>query len=133
MIFLDSSFLISFEVANDSNHERAVSIMRNVVKGVYGTAVISNFIFDETVTVTFARTNLSNAISAGEGMKASYAMEIVEEKIFNDAWDLFKNQKNTELSFIDCTSVILLQERGIKNIATFDQDFKKIKGINAIS
>ena len=45
---------------------------------------------------------------------------------------LFSKQKNTTLSFIDCTTVSVIRENDIKNIATFDEGFGKIKGINTV-
>jgi len=45
---------------------------------------------------------------------------------------LFSKQKNTILSFTDCTTVSVMRENNIKNIATFDEDFGKIKGINTV-
>ena len=35
-------------------------------------------------------------------------------------------------SFTDCTTLALMEKENIKNIATFDKDFKKIKEINVI-
>ena len=134
MIFLDSSFLISFGVEKDSNHEKAVEVMKEIAKGKYGEAFISDYIFDETITVTLARTkSLSKAVIAGTGMKKSYSIEKVDDRIFEEAWGFFQSQKQTIFSFTDCTNIFVMQESNIKNIATFDEDFKKVKGINVIS
>jgi len=133
MIFLDSSFLISFEVEKDSNHVKAVKIMHDILNHKYGSAVISDYIFDETVTMTLAKTDLKKAIAAGKGMKMSYEMEKIDERLFEESWKTFADQIKTRLSFTDCTIISLMREKGIRNIATFDEDFKKIETINVIS
>ena len=59
-------------------------------------------------------------------------MRKVDREIFDNAWQIFKEQKNTKLSFTDCTILAIMRNEGISNIATFDKDFKKIDGINVI-
>lgn len=133
MIFLDSSFLISFEVEKDSNHDKAVKIMRDILSHKYGPPVISDYVFDETVTMTLAKTDLKKAVTAGKGMKISYEMKKVDEGLFEESWKIFAEQIKTRLSFTDCTIISLMREKGIRNIATFDEDFKKIETVNVIS
>ena len=133
MIFLDSSFLISFEVEKDSNHVKAVKIMHDILNHKYGSPVISDYIFDETVTMTLAKTDLKKAIAAGKGMKMSYEMKKIDERLFEESWKTFADQIKTRLSFTDCTIISLMREKGIRNIATFDEDFKKIETVNVIS
>ena len=56
----------------------------------------------------------------------------VDKTSFDQAQHLFSKQKNSTLSFIDCTTVSVMRENDNKNIATFDEDFGKIKGINTV-
>ena len=134
MIFLDSSFLISLEVEKDENHQRAIDLRSRILKGDFGSSVISDYIFDETMTVTFGRTkDLGKAVAVGVKLKDPSILIKLEESDFESAWDLFKNQKNTKLSFTDCTNLAIMKRMSIKDIAAFDEDFKKIGGINVIS
>lgn len=133
MIILDSSFLVSVEVETDQNHERAVEIRNKIIKGDFGELFISDYIFDETVTVTFNKTkDLNKAVEVGEILMGLTEILKVEEKTLEETWKIFKNQKKTMLSFTDCTILALMQEKGIKNLATFDEDFDKIEDINVI-
>ncbi|MEK6909849.1 MAG: PIN domain-containing protein [Candidatus Aenigmatarchaeota archaeon] len=134
MIFLDSSFLVSVEVETDQNHEKAIKIRDEIIEGKFDKTVISDYIFDETVTVTFGKTkDLNKAVLVGSNLKKSAEMIKVDEKSFEEAWDIFKGQKDTKFSFTDCTIVSLMRKENITNIATFDEDFKKVKGINVVS
>ncbi len=133
MIFLDSSFLISVEVETDQNHERAIKIRDEIINNKYGRNVISDYVFDETVTVTFGRTkDLEKTILVGENLKNSVEILKVDDDIFQEGWILFKNQKNTKFSFTDCITLSIMKKDGIRNIATFDEDFRKSEGINVI-
>lgn len=133
MIFVDSSFIISYEIEEDVNHTKADKMMGDILDGKYGKIFISNFIFDECVTVVFVKSkNLSLAIKSGENLKRSTELLEVDHTIFNGSWDLFKNQKGTKFSFTDCTTLALMKKEDITNIATFDGDFKSVKGITVI-
>lgn len=47
----------------------------------------------------------------------------VEKSSFDKAWDLFRKQKDTVLSFTDCTTISIMQENYIEKIATFERRF----------
>ena len=133
MIFLDTSFLVAFEVETDSNHESASILMDKIAKNEFGMTLISDYIFDETATVTFNKTkDLEKAIKSGISMKNSFFLEKIGDKDFDSAWEVFRNQKGTKFSFTDCTNLVVMEKLGIKNIATFDEDFTKIKEINVL-
>jgi len=133
VIFLDSSVLVSYEVDGDINHEKAVKLIREIAKGKFGEVFTSDYIFDETITVTFVKAkSLSKAITVGNYIKDSTEVLKVDESIFENAWELFKKQKETKLSFTDCTTLNVMEENKILTIATFDEDFKKIETINVV-
>ena len=133
MIFLDTSFLVALEVDTDISHENAVALMNKILDGEFGKPIISDYIFDETVTVTFSRTkDLEKATKLGTSLKKSTLIKLID-KDFDETWELFRNQKGTKLSFTDCSNLVIMKKTGTRNIATFDEDFKKIKEINVIS
>lgn len=132
MIFLDSSFIIGYYNRNDEHNERAVKIMKDIIAGKYGNPVISDYIFDEIMTVLFNKLNLKTSIKIGDNILNVFDWFVLDENLFLNSFEIFKNQKNTKLSFTDCSNLILMESKDIKNIATFDEDFLKIDGINII-
>ena len=134
MIFLDSSFLVAVEVETDQNHEKAVKIRDEIIEGKFGKVFISDYIFDETVTVTFGRTkDLEKSVLAGSNLRNSVEIINIDERDFEAAWEIFKKQKDTTFSFTDCTNVALMRKDSIENIATFDEDFQELKEMNVVS
>ena len=133
MIILDTGMLFGFEVASDKKHADAVRIINDVVDGIYGTAIITDYIFDEIVTLTFARTkDLSQAAVVGERLNNLEILKI-DQAIFDDAWKIFKSQETKKgFSFTDCTTIVAMKANGIDKIATFDSGFRQIKGIKVI-
>jgi len=125
LIFLDASFLVSYLVERDINHPRAVELVNEIVSGTHGTAVTSDYVFDETVTVVLVRSkSLDVAVTAGGLIRESIAMIMIDEGIFENSWMTFKNQVSTNFSFTDCTILTLVKENHIDKIATFDKEFE---------
>lgn len=108
------------------NHAKSVELMRDVVNAAYGPPVTSDYIFDETATVTFLRTkSLKTARLVGDSMLKAFRILRVDEAIFQAAWLIFKNQKGTTFTFTDSTTIELMQQNDIRNIATFDGEFRR--------
>lgn len=133
MIILDTSFIVAFYNTRDENHQKAVGLMQDIINGKYGRLYVTDYIFDEIVTVIFIRLkNLSKTVKIGEIIKKSTELLEVERPDFENAWEFFKKQKMTTFSFTDCTTLEIMKRKDINNIATFDKDFKKIKEVNVI-
>jgi predicted nucleic acid-binding protein len=112
-------------VERDINHPRAVELVNEIVSGTHGTAVTSDYVFDETVTVVLVRSkSLDVAVTAGGLIRESIAMIMIDEGIFENSWMTFKNQVSTNFSFTDCTILTLVKENHIDKIATFDKEFE---------
>ncbi len=130
MILIDTNLFISYRNEDDSKHKEALEIFKKISEGNFGEYIISDYIFDEIVTVCSLRKSHDEAISLGNFLLENVNILKVTERIFEISWEIFK--KNINFSFTDCTNLGLMKEFGIKKIATFDKDFKKIKEIEVI-
>ena len=132
MIILDTSLIVSYKIENDQTHGKAVKIMNDISNGIYGKPVISDYIFDEVVSVIFFRSkSLQLAIDAGNEIMKNITMEKIDDGVFGMAWETFAGQKGTGFSFTDCTILALLRKGNIEKLATFDLDFEKA-GVNIV-
>ncbi len=133
MILLDTSFIIAFYSEVDKNHKKARELMKRIVVKEFGDLFISDYIIDEVATGLLKKTGITETVRiCGELLESAYLLTI-DEALFYNSLDLFKKQKNTLLSFTDCSNVAVMDYRGIKNLAAFDDDFKSVKSINLIS
>ena len=125
MIFLDTSFLVAYIVEKDTNHEKAVSLMKEIVQGEHGSAITSEYVFEETVTVVLVRSrSLESAVKTGDIIKESIPVLDVGNNVFEASWKRFRNQKNTKLSFTDCTILEMVESNHLDKLATFDREFE---------
>ena len=130
MIILDTSFLISFYNSRDNNHNKSWKVMEELIAEKHGEICITDYIFDECATVLFSRLkDLEKAVMICESIKKVKCFKI-EDTLFEEAWQIFKNQKNSKFSFTDCTILSLMKEMKINSIATFDKEFEKIASIS---
>ena len=130
MIFLDTSFIISYYNKEDINNTRAVNLMKKMSENKDKFFVISDYVFDECATILSQKIkNKIESIKAIDDILSFTDLIFVEKEIFNRSWELFKNQDNTKLSFTDCSIIAMSKSKGIREIATFDEEFKKIKDI----
>lgn len=128
-LFLDTSFLVAYYNVDDENHSRAEALMRRIIKDTYP-VVISDYIFGECCTVLLVRLkDLKKTVLICELLKDTDLLK-VDDFCFTHAFELFKEQKGTKLSFTDCSTLALMQMNSIKKIITFDEDFRKIKWID---
>lgn len=133
MIFLDSSLIVAYLNEADQNHSRALQVARDVAEEKYGSPVISDYVFDEVITVMLVKTkDLGRVARLGERLLSANQLIRIDEQLFNSAWKTFKQQQRPTFSFTDCTSMALCRLNGISNIATFDSDFDKLHEFKTI-
>ncbi len=130
-VFIDSSVLCSYANAKDIHHYKSVSLINEIAARKYGNGIITDYVFDETVTVALRRTNKKTAIGLGNLiLNSELLMAKVSPIVFKKAWEFF--QKDHNFSFTDCTIIAFMQTFDIKTIATFDNEFKNLKNFEVI-
>jgi len=98
----------------------------------YGEAFLTDFIFDETLTVLLSKIKDKNRlISIGEILKMKIK-ERISEDLFERSWKIFKEQNKTSFSFTDCSIIAVINKTNTSYLATFDEEFKSIEGISII-
>jgi predicted nucleic acid-binding protein len=133
VILLDSSLIVAYSNELDQNHIKAKQIIDDVAKERYGTPIITDYVFDEVVTVMLARTkSLARVTGLGETLLGATQLVRIDEGLFDMAWVIFKQQRKNKFSFTDCTSIAVCRAREISNVATFDEDFAELDAVNAI-
>jgi len=128
VVFLDTGFILAIRNSDDSNHAKATEIMKECLSGKFGKIIVSNFVFDETVTLTLVRTHNKNLVKdIGNYIMNSTRIKLLHlnETEFVATWELFLKYFEKGLSFTDCSILVMgkLFESNVY-IATFDSHFK---------
>lgn len=127
--FADTSFLVAFYNSRDDHHRQARDFIADLSKRKANTGfIITDYIFDETLTTILSRGGKRLAIEAAEKIFSSSSISImtIDPEIFGQSYDLFIRYADQEWSFTDCSSIAFLKthlaERPI-SVATFDKHF----------
>lgn len=130
-VFLDTAYLVAFHNEDDNRHSEAVELAGYMKKGELGNLFTSYYVIDEALTLSLSRFGHKMAVELGEAiLNSEITILEVPKNVFEEAWLLFKERNN--LSFTDCTAVKLMNQKGIKNIATFDSSFRQFKEISVL-
>ena len=128
VVFLDTGFILAIRNSDDNNHVKATDIMKECLSGKFGRIIVSNFVFDESVTLTLVRTHNKNLVKdIGNYIFNSPRINLLHlsETEFLATWELFLKYFEKRLSFTDCSILVMtkLFESNVY-IATFDNHFK---------
>ena len=125
-VFIDTGVFVALRNADDEFHGRSIELMKQALKGGFGRIVTSDYVVDEAITTALVRTKRHDlAVDLGEYILESPRITKlpVDEDIFKKAWQKFKLLKDKPLSFTDCTSLTIIEKKGIKHIMSFDSGF----------
>lgn len=122
--FVDTSFIIALEIVNEQHHKIARSFWLNLSKK--NTQLITtSYIFDETVTFFNSRQLHSKAVEIGQSLLYSRLIDFihVDQVLFEQAWLVFQKYNDKSYSLTDCISFVVMQQRQITQVLTFDRHF----------
>lgn len=113
----------------DARHDVASEALEAVYDGELGTPVVSDYIYNEAVTLTLSRGSFPPAKRLGERLRGVdpypkvYAMHRVTAAVFDDAVEIFERFDDQALSFTDATTVALCRRHDLDSVLSFDDDF----------
>lgn len=126
-IFVDSNILIALFNHEDALHGSVQKLWKDIEREY--SFVISNFVFLETVTVLSQRRNKAVAQEAGREILRNPAFRHihVDENLQEESWRIFQETENKNVSFVDCSTIALMQFKDISKLLTFDKEFKTLQ------
>lgn len=134
-VLVDTGVLYADHDRDATRHDEAVSALESVYDGQLGQPLISDYIFDEAVTLTLKRSgSFAAAKSIGERLRGAgsypgvYEMLRVTPSVFDDAVTVFERYDDQQLSFTDATTIALARDNAVDAVLAFDDDFDGIVG-----
>ena len=120
-VFVDTGIFVALHNADDEFHSKSKDLVKQALKGDFGRIFTSDYVIDEAVTTALVRTKRHDlAVDLGRHIIDSPRITKlwIGEDSFNQAWEKFKVFKDKALSFTDCTSIALIEMRGISLVPT---------------
>ncbi len=126
-ILIDTNIFYAHHDRDAKNHKYAKKAITDVLKGEYGTPYTSDYIFDETVTLT--RKHMGNFMEAktiADRILDKINLLYVDEKIFEKSINNFEKYNDQPLNFTDITTITLFYKHNIDYLLSFNRDFDGI-------
>jgi uncharacterized protein len=125
-VIVDTSALYALVDRNDPNHAAASTFLRSLT--AQDALLLSNHVFDETMTLTKARLGVHVALQLGMRLRNSRMIQsiICDEGIEMAIWRTFSQYKDKAWSYTDCASLVLAQTREIQEAFAFDHHFSQM-------
>lgn len=124
-VFIDTSAFCALVNARDKDHSLSKKIMKMLIRRD-AELFTSNFILDETYTLLKVRADTKRAIEFMDKIeKKDTKVFHVSEEIEKKAKSIFKKYADKEFSFTDCTSFVLIEDKGLNGAFAFDDHFKE--------
>lgn len=129
-VLVDTGVLYADHDTDATRHDAASSALDAVYDGEFGLPYVSDYIYDEAVTLTLRRGGSASAAQRlGERLRGVdpfpqvYEMLWVAATVFSDAVDTFERYDDQGLSFTDATTVALAKRHDVDWVLSFNDDF----------
>ena len=124
MIFIDSAIFVSAADESDFLHEDGLAVMQAVDERKLPTAITTDFIIDEVLTLLRRRHTQPNTLS-------NFVVDALSSELFTIVYvdepllkgSLVNFRKYEKLSFTDAVSLTTMKQYRIKEIFSHDTDF----------
>lgn len=132
-VIVDTGVFFAQHDEGATRHESATTAMNAVVTGQFGKPYTSDYVFDETVTLTQKRSGRHDAawtvgqriLGRNEFRRIVELLQITSE-LFEDAIETFERYDDQSLSFTDASTIALVERYDIDAVLSFDDDFDGI-------
>jgi len=125
-VFLDTGFAIALLSPRDQYHAAALRLAVEIQR--QGTKVItSDTVLLEIGAALAKLTYRLAAIKLIDGLRSDSKVEIVllDNKLFDAGYQLFRKRPDKEWSLTDCISFIIMQEQHISQALAADEHFRQ--------
>jgi predicted nucleic acid-binding protein len=125
-VIADTSALYALVDRRDPHHLRSASFLKSQAANLG--LLLSNHVFDETMTIVKARLGMRVALQLGLRLRNSRFVEMV---IFSTAeeletWRIFSQYTDKDWSYTDCACLVLARQHEIQQAFTFDHHFAQM-------
>jgi len=132
-VLVDTGVLYAEHDTDATRHEATSDALDAVYDGQFGHPYISDYVYDEAVTLTLKRgQSYAAAKRLGKRLRGAASFPDVYEilhlspGVFTDAVDVFERYDDQRLSFTDATTVAFAETHDIDTVLSFDDDFDGI-------
>ncbi len=126
MIYIDTGAYLARYLSRDQYHQKAKAFWKKI-RNSQESCFTSNFVLDETFTLLGRWAGYDFASQKAAIIYASKLLIILRPTREDEmkAIDFFKKYADQNVSFTDCISIVLMRNKKIKRVFSFDSHFDR--------
>jgi len=130
MIFLDTGVIYSLVVPSEARHEET----QRWYDANNEPLITTDYCVDEVLTLLIARKRSALVLPTGWRIfnEDLCDLHFLTPDQVRRAWAIFQTKHSLGWSFTDCTSMVLIDELGIRTAASLDQHFRQFGNIAVV-
>ncbi|MFW6153453.1 MAG: type II toxin-antitoxin system VapC family toxin [Halobacteriota archaeon] len=132
-VLVDTGVIYAEHDRDATHHESAGRALEAVFAGTYGQPYLSDYIIDECLTLTHARSTsfepvatLIKKLTGRDPFPPVYDVLFVSRDGFFDSLDVLQRFADQQLSFTDATIISLVNEHDIDAVVSYDDGFQGV-------
>jgi predicted nucleic acid-binding protein len=132
-VFVDTGIFYAHHDRDASRHDIGREALNTVLRSPeHGRVLTSDYIYDESVTLTYHRTGrIEDAIAIGRRIRGDGYPDAIHllhssASLFEEAVTVYEQYDDHELSFTDAMSVAMVEYHDVDTVLSFDDDFDGI-------
>ena len=129
-LFIDTGGFYARADEDDKHHEDAIRLFSGIRTGdiAYRPIYTSQAVLSEFATLALYKLGHGTATRALTAIRESDSINIIPigKPAFETATEQFEAYDDQQISFLDHTTSILAEERGVEHIFAFDSDFRTL-------
>jgi predicted nucleic acid-binding protein len=129
-VLVDTGVLYADHDITSSRHEVASDALQMLYDGEFGQPYVSEYVYDEAVTLTLKRSNsidaatrIGHRLRGVEQFPEVYELLYVSPTLFSEAIEIFERYDDQQLSFTDAALIAQYRDRNLDTVLSFDDDF----------
>lgn len=129
-VFVDTGALYARADEDDKHHEDAVGLFEAIRSGdlAYRPVYTSQAVLSEFATLALYKLGHDTATRALTAIRDSESINVIPvgKPVFEAAIEQFADYGDQQISFVDHTTSVLADERGVEHVFAFDSDFRTL-------
>lgn len=129
-IFVDTGAFYARADEDDQHHATVTRLFDTIRSGdaAYDPIFTSQSVLSELATLTLYKLGHGDAVRTLNAIRDSASINVIPvgTATFETAVDQFETYDDQAISFVDHTTSILAEERGIEHVVAFDGDFRTL-------
>ena len=122
-ILIDADAIVGLIYKKDANHQAANRIIK-LIPAVQ--LITSSYAYGEAITVLSQKAGRATALEFIKDAQDSSTIIIDIDFVFRRRGEeVFKRQTSKNVSFTDCVNMAIMEEHGISEVFSFDEDYRK--------